>query len=241
MPEGLTINTAQNVKLQFQIAPLGDRIVASLIDLLIRGALMFVIVAIGGLFAPDSPGQFWKILFIISILVPFVLYHFLFEVFNNGQSPGKRAFDLRVVSLTGENVSVGAYLLRWLFRIVDFQIFTGLVALIAVAASKKGQRIGDMVAGTTVIKETTAVRFRQLAYDESPDIYQPVYPQARSLKPAHIELIKETLNNPGLENSDQLVVLLAQKTASMLGVQYDEHPRKFLRTVLNDYYRTSRA
>jgi hypothetical protein len=191
-----------------------------------------------GVIAPNSLiNGFGALAIIMTVLfaIPFLGYHLLFEVFNNGQSPGKRIFDLRVVSLRGDMVSIGAYMLRWLFRIVDFHILSGLVAVIAVAASDKGQRVGDMVAGTTVIKESKRIAFRQLAFDEVRNEHIPLYPQATELQPAHIELIKETLGNLSLENSDIHVRLLADKTAAILGVTYEDHPRKFLRTVVNDY------
>ncbi|HLF65238.1 MAG TPA: RDD family protein [Saprospiraceae bacterium] len=235
MPGQITIETTQNVNLQYEIAPLGERIVANIIDGLIRIAVFIVALIFLNVLSPGFEFGAVAIVTIILFAVPFVFYHLLFEIFNNGQSPGKRIFDLRVVSIRGEMVSIGAYLLRWLFRIVDFHIFSGLVALIAVASSDKGQRVGDMVAGTTVIKESRRVVFRQLAFDEVRAEYVPTYPQATKLQPVHIELIKETLNDLALENSEGHVKLLADKTAGMLGLTYEEHPRKFLRTIVNDY------
>jgi uncharacterized RDD family membrane protein YckC len=239
----ITIETTQNVTLHYQVAPLGERIVAYIIDGLIRIALLIAFVILLGIIVPnflvDGMGVAGTVM-IFVFLIPFLFYHLLFEIFNHGQSPGKRIFDLRVVSLKGEMVSIGAYLLRWLFRIVDFHIFSGLIAVIAVAASDKGQRLGDMVAGTTVIKESRQLSFGQLAFDEVREDYIPTYPQAASLQPAHIELIKETLNNLALENSEEHVRMLADKTAQMLEIAYAEHPRKFLRTIVNDYNGASR-
>lgn len=97
-----------------------------------------------------------------------------------------------------------------------------------------------MVAGTTVIKDSRQIALRQLAFDHVAPEYVATYPQAVDLQPAHIELIKETLSDLSLENSDAHVQLLAEKTAKMLSVTFDEHPRKFLRTVVNDYSGASR-
>ncbi len=234
----ITIETTQNVDLQYQVAPLGERIVAYIVDSLIRIAIFIAGAIFLGIIAPnfltDGIGVLLTIMIVI-VALPLVFYHLFFEIFNNGQTPGKRIFELQVVSIRGEMVSIGAYFLRWLFRIVDFHIFSGLVAVIAVASSEKGQRVGDMVAGTTVIKLSRRVGFRQLAFDEVREEYIPTYPQATQLKPTHIELIKETLDNLALENSEDHVRLLAEKTASMLGITYEEHPRKFLRTIVSDY------
>jgi uncharacterized RDD family membrane protein YckC len=242
MPEQISVETTQNVDLQFEVASLGDRILAYLIDGLIKGALIFVLILVfsiiaPGLFSsPQMPVIFYIVLSLL-IVIPFAFYHLLFEIFNHGQSPGKRVFQLRVVSINGAPVSIGAYLLRWVFRIVDFHIFSGLVAVIAVASGKKGQRVGDMVAGTTVIKEVQRVTLSQLAYQKVQPDYVPVYPQAVQLNAQHIELIRETLNNLALNNVDAHVRLLADKTAGMLNITYSEHPRKFLRTIVQDYSR----
>jgi uncharacterized RDD family membrane protein YckC len=241
MSGNVTVETTQNVDLELPLAPLGERILACLIDGFIRGVILIIMIFVIGWFVDMSTfNQSLFVVLMILALLPVLAYHLLFEIFNNGQSPGKRVFHLRVVSLQGDSVSIGAYVLRWLFRLVDFQLFSGLIALIAVAASEKSQRVGDMVAGTTVIKEQHQIQFHQLAYDEQKPAYIPVYPQASQLEPVHIELIKETLNNFQLTRAENHVTLLAEKTAIMMGVMYQEHPRKFLRTVVNDYSGASR-
>jgi len=243
MSGNITVETTQNVDLELSLAPLGERILACLIDGIIRGAIVIALMLLAGAIMPNMMigSNPVMVAIIILVMLPFISYHLLFEIFNNGQSPGKRLFGLRVVSLSGNSVSIGAYVLRWLFRLVDFQLFSGLIALIAVAASEKGQRLGDMVAGTTVIKERQRIGFHRLAYDETKPAYVPTYTQAAQLTPAHVELIKETLDNFQLAGSDVHVALLADKTAGILGVTYTEHPRKFLRTVVNDYSGVSRV
>ena len=70
----------------------------------------------------------------------------------NGQSVGKRILKIKVISLDGSQPSIGQYFIRWLFRLVDFALTAQVGGLICVAVSKNKQRIGDIVAGTTLIK-----------------------------------------------------------------------------------------
>src|SRR5690606_21050190 len=89
---------------------------------------------------------------IAIVTVPFLLYHPLFEILMNGQSPGKRQMKIKVVSLDGSSPTIGGYLMRWLFRLVEVFMLRGAVAMVTIAANGKGQRLGDIAAGTTVVK-----------------------------------------------------------------------------------------
>src|SRR4029077_19753394 len=91
-------------------------------------------------------------IWIVVLVIPFALYNLLFEIFMNGQSPGKRAMDIKVLRLDGTPATVGDYIMRWLFALVDVHLFSGLIAVLCIAIGGKGQRLGDMVAGTTVVK-----------------------------------------------------------------------------------------
>lgn len=232
MADQVQISTSQNVDLGFEIAPLGDRILAYIIDSVIRSIYVFLVFILIGLLGESSDQL---IVLIILLILPAVFYHLLFEIFNDGQSPGKRAFGLRVAAIDGGMVSTGSYILRFLLRIVDFNIMSGIVALIAVAASKKGQRIGDMVAGTTVIKMQSQYRLRQLIYQDLEEEYEPTYFGLERLKSSDIALIKEVLDNRGIENSEKYVLALAEKVAGILEIDEYPNPRRFLRTVVKDF------
>ena len=236
MSQEFRIQTTQNVDLGYEVASLGDRILAYLLDALIQYAYIIAIVIIMSFLnaASDGLSTSFTVLFIVLAL-PFIFYHFLFELLNNGQSPGKRSFNMRVVRTDGEMTTMGSLLLRWLFRLVDIQLFSGLVAIIVIAASGKGQRVGDIVAGTTVIKERKAHSIRHLAYEEPKEEYIPTYPQVRKLNSQQIEVIRETLNNLEIDHIHDHVRLLSDKIAGIMGVDFEEHPRKFLRTVVKDF------
>src|SRR5580700_8154459 len=134
--ETITVRTTQNIDIDYEIGGLGERILAYLIDLGIFLALWFLI-SVSFAYLPNSGIQvfYW----ILSILLLF--YDLVCEVFFNGQSIGKLIMKIRVISLDGARPKFSQYLLRWLFRIVDFELTLWLGGLISVAMTENGQRI----------------------------------------------------------------------------------------------------
>src|SRR5690606_34920667 len=100
----------------------------------------------------------------ILFYLPVIFYHLLCEVFMDGQTFGKKAIDIKVVKLDGSQPSVGSYFLRWLLQIVDLPFF-GAIGIITILVNGKGQRVGDLAAGTTVIslKHRTGIKDTILA------------------------------------------------------------------------------
>ncbi len=144
------VRTTQNVFIEYTLASIGDRILAYLID---RIALIFYTVSLFALVAQANVNNIW--VWIIFLGVPWLFYSLLFEILMNGQTPGKRVMSIQVVKLDGTPATIGSYLLRWIFALVDFYIMSGVVAVVCIAMGEKGQRVGDMVANTTVVKTST--------------------------------------------------------------------------------------
>ena len=143
--DNISIHTTQNVDIEYQLASIGDRILATLLDYLLFLAYF--------LFAALTKWELFDSIAIMSILVlPILFYDLICEVLFQGKSFGKMIMKIKVVMLDGTQANFGAYLLRWLLRIIDMRLFGGALALIAILINGKGQRIGDMAAGTTVIK-----------------------------------------------------------------------------------------
>jgi uncharacterized RDD family membrane protein YckC len=227
------VHTAQNVSLEYEVASLGDRIVAAILDYLILGAWFM---ACGVIFAAlKLQGQAGMVVLGLLVLVPYVFYDFICEVFFNGQSIGKRARDIRVMRLDGTAPSVGDYLLRWLLRIVDLAMFSGLVAVITIAANGRGQRIGDLAAGTTVVKVRPQAT-SPLAPGLS-DIanYQPVFPQAALLADHDVALIRQMAQQASARGNYEVLNELANKVKTITGIRTDLQDGPFLQTVLRDH------
>ncbi|TDN37789.1 RDD family protein [Hymenobacter sp. UV11] len=242
----IRIHTTQNVTLEYEVASLGDRIVATLIDyfvLLAWGVLWGVLFTSVASRNHESGTTDWgsaagivAIVIITIILAPYLLYFLLSEIFFNGQTIGKKARDLRVVRLDGTAPRVGDYLLRWLLRLVDFGFGGGIVAVVAIAAGGKGQRLGDMAAGTSVI----SLRHRPQVLADLPSPaalagYQPVFPQAADLSDHDVALLRQLLSRSIKQGNYVLLNETATKIKQLLGVHTDLPDEAFLQTILRDH------
>lgn len=227
--DSIRVETPQNVALDFEPGTLGDRIGGALID----GALLAVyLIAVLMLLASFSALRGWPA---ALPFLPVIGYNLFMEVFFDGQSFGKKMMHLRVISLDGKRASLSQYLIRWMFRLVDFLLTECLCAVFTVALSKKRQRLGDMVAGTAVIKLEGKTTLADTLYVPVPAGYQVRYEKAAALSAADVQLIKEVLRY--YRNTGNLVLVheAAEKTADVLGVALREDAHSFLTTILEDY------
>lgn len=235
MPQDLTIGTTQHVSLDVELAPLGDRILAYFIDSLIQGAYLFVVMIVFSGAIGATSGASWTMVVLLFLLLPFIFYHLLFEVYNDGQTIGKKSMRIKVASVHGGDVSFASYLLRWLFRLVDLSLTSGVAALIAISVTENNQRLGDLVANTTVIKTRQKVRLQDLSYVETAVEHEVTYPEAVHLTPEEADLIKEVLRNRDAENISAIIDKLSERIAMKLKVSPPENRRDFLRVLFSDY------
>ena len=239
----IKITTSQNIDIDYQVAGLGDRIVARLIDYGIFMALYIACFIVFGIVMGvsndyTSTGVNIGIFILIAIWLGLcVLYDLLCEIFLNGQSFGKRGMKIKVISLNGARPTVGQYLLRWIFRLFDFGITGGSCAIICVALSDKKQRLGDMVAGTTLISLAPKTGFNDLVFSPPAADYEPVYSQVSQLTDKDIVLIHDVIRNFNHTRNSDLVYRLAMRLKAFLKVTYPReiNEYQFLEIVLNDY------
>jgi uncharacterized RDD family membrane protein YckC len=227
----IQVRTTQNVFIHYPLASVGDRILAYLLDTLI---LIVYAIAVGLLLIYGEIESYW--VWILMLGMPWLLYALLFEIFMDGQTPGKRVLNIKVIRLDGTPASIGDYTLRWIFALIDLKFLSGAIAVILIAAGGKGQRLGDMVAGTSVIKQTeqkeiTAKEVFVVADTE----YQPVFAQAIQLNESDIDLIQRALEvNRDLGNSKPMLAV-TEKLRTQLGIQTDMPPVKLLYTLIKDF------
>ncbi len=227
----VSVRTSQNVVIQYPVASIGERIAAHLIDKLI---LVVYIITIAYFFIRLKIEQPW--IWVSAIGLPMLFFSLLFEIFREGQTPGKILLKIQVVRLDGSRASTGDYLLRWVFALVDFGVLAGVIAVIIVAAGGKGQRLGDVVAGTTVVKLTEHKEISSheifITADEN---YVPVFAQAIQLSSRDIELMQRALEaEQRLGNSEPLERLI-EKAKLQLGIQSDLSPDELVRTLIKDH------
>jgi uncharacterized RDD family membrane protein YckC len=236
----IRITTSQNIELEYDLASLGERIGAFALDLLVVFAYLIIISIVVNVIAV-SGNQSGLIYFLLFL--PAAFYNLLSEIFLNGQTLGKRVLKIKVISITGTSASIGQYMIRWLFRLIDIFFSFCTCALISVAVSDKKQRVGDMVAGTTLIKTQPRTAFNQTMYVPTPEInYTVSYPAVTSLSDKDIQLIKEALLHISKTNNLYLAYPVAEKVKKMLNIETNLDPSHFLQTVVADYnYLTSRG
>ena len=151
----LQVETPEHVMLDLEIAGVGSRALAALLDLLIMvgsGIGVLIVVAIFAGFGVTIGSIGGAILLFVGFLV-WTGYFMLFEGLRQGQTPGKRIVGIRVVSDTGNAVTMGAAAARNLLRIADFMPPPYLIGGVLVALHPRGKRLGDMVAGTVVARD----------------------------------------------------------------------------------------
>ncbi|GAB3721554.1 RDD family protein [Hymenobacter agri] len=238
----IRVHTAQNVTLEYEVASLGDRIVAAIIDNVVLWAwviacalVVFNVLRVGG--GRSDIGNVAAIV-VLGLLagIPYVFYNLICEVFFNGQSIGKKARDIRVMRLDGTAPRLGDYLLRWLLRIVDtsLPVIGGFVAMITIAINGKGQRLGDLAAGTTVIK-LRRVAAQSAALPELPVNYQVVFPQAALLEDHDLALVRQLMQRAAAREDYALLNEVANKVKALTGIQTTLPDDAFLKTVLRDH------
>jgi uncharacterized RDD family membrane protein YckC len=233
--ERVHIQTAHNVALDFEVAGVGDRVLAALIDYVVLVAYFLgaVILAVAVFETFTRTVQ-------VLISAPYFLYFFLCELLLDGQSIGKRVMTIRVVRRDGTSPSVGSYLLRWVTRPVEFVLTGGLVALVTVLVTGTGQRLGDLAAGTTVVKLRPKTALRDTILADLDTAHTITYPQVERLADADVALAKDVLNTlttaSRSRHTDALGNRAKEALARKMGIAPPEAPPvAFLRTVVADY------
>ncbi|WP_199120220.1 RDD family protein [Pedobacter sp. ASV28] len=243
--ETVRVNTSQHVDIDYPVAGLGERIGAHLID-----TAIFIVVYLLALFTFGISGfaaQFNGTFIIVLIIIYagcYVFYDLVAEIFFNGQSFGKRLLKIKVISIDGAQPSIGQYFIRWIFRIVDFVLTFKLLGFICIAVSDDKQRIGDIVAGTTVIKTAPATKIEHIAFHPTADDYIPMFQNVALMSDRDVELIHEVVRTYYITKNPDLIYKMAEKVSSFLGVTIPEsmNEMQFLNTVSADYVQiTSRA
>ena len=157
----LSIETPEQVALEFPVAGIGSRFVALLLDHILQfGALLVLllvfiaVMAAEGEHAEDKLSGKWFIASFIFIVFAIIWGYFaLFEAFWQGQTPGKRVMKLRVIKDTGRQITLFESLARNLLRFVDYMPSLYLAGVITMLCNKRNKRLGDLAAGTLVVHE----------------------------------------------------------------------------------------
>ena len=204
--ETLVIETPERVPLHFALASIGNRFLACAFDHALQFLLMAVVALVllwagrwaGPLFDRLVEAPKWLIaVAILSVFLVWSSYFAFFEWVWNGQTPGKRWLRLRVIREDGRPVTFWEAAARNVLRIFDMMPFPFYsIGLVSVFISRRDQRIGDMVAGTVVVREreAEAPSFEQIFNAPTSDLAL-----RRSFKPVPFNADLRTLNETEIE------------------------------------------
>lgn len=225
-----SIETSQNVSILQKPAYLTDRIFAYLIDALIMGVYIFGVFFI----VTGVSSNTFSMSLTVVLLLPVMLYHLLFELFNNGQSPGKNALQIRVIKEDGSAPSIGDYLMRWILRLLEITSLSGVIAILSIVFTNKSQRLGDLAAKTIVVSEKREIK--QNLFFDIPVDYQPTFEQVIIFTDQDIQRIKNVYLSAKKNSNQFLLAQLQQKIIEKLRIETSLSPNQFILVVLKDYY-----
>ena len=238
----IELQTTQNVTIEYELATLGERIMALIIDMVtvLGGYLIFTSLLIAVI---DVGWDDFNLSFLsfATLFICFLLYHFLFELLSNGQSLGKKALNIQVVRLDSKELTSGDSMLRAVFYFVDLLGSLSVLGVLTISASARKQRLGDMAAGTVLIKVRVVNRFdlNDILRISSLADYEPKYLDVRQFSEGDMLLIKNTLARyqryPNHAHR-KLVHGLAQKLSLQLGETASVvNSTEFLKTLIRDF------
>ncbi len=227
----ISVPTSQNVTIEYEVAGIGTRIGAFLLDILVLIAWLltvYLILGYGLNLISDS--------IMLIFFLPVFFYPLLCELFLDGQTIGKKLNKIRVVKLDGTQPGIGSYLLRWILWPIDILISSGAVAVTTILINGQGQRLGDMAAGTTVISLKPRSSLADTIFTAVDEDYIPRFPQVANLSDRDMMLIKDVLDQSRRDRNPQLLTALATRVRTILDVDPTPlTPLEFVRTVVKDY------
>ncbi len=233
----IQIDTTQNVLVQYQLASSGERFLALIIDVI---SILLLIWISGLVFF------FSSILIEVWVWLIVATYSPVLETFNHGRTLGKMAMNLKVIKVDGEQAQPLDYLSRWSTKGIEIYLTLGSLAGLVSFFSPKGQRLGDVLANTVVIKQESIGRLNlgRVTALKKYDDYEAQYPQVLQLQEEEVVLIHETYNRfkkfkteGHIAAFDRLVNSLAAK----LEIENVPNSEVFVKQLIKDYVILTRS
>lgn len=227
------IETTQNVLFINEVASVAERLLAAILDYIVLGVYAIIIgMILSGIHTDSLAVQ-------IILFLPTSFYHLVMEASNDGRSLGKMIMKIKVIRKDGAHPTLGNYLIRWIFRLVDVTLLLGGIAVVTIIFNGKGQRLGDIVANTTVIRTKQKANINDTLYVKVSDDYHVKYNEVERLSEEDIRIVKEVVSFFQKETTSQRAVHMAAKTKEQimkkLNITTMEKATSFLKTIIKDY------
>ncbi len=251
--EKLTIETPEQIALEYPLAGIGSRFMAFFYDSLIQLVIFLVGILLIALIAPDL-GRYWPSAWnwmaALWIFAGFCMYWGYFAVFEalwNGQTPGKRKAGIRVIKDSGRPITAFEAIARNFMRAIDSMPGIYGVAVITIFVDRRSRRLGDMVAGTVVVHDKRDEAAQPYLHTSADVIATPAASAsiANKLTLQELEVIEAFLNRrldlpPNVR--EQSAKKIADAIAAKLEVPAEERgpDEKFLEAVAREFRNTAR-
>ncbi len=250
----ISINTAFNIELEFALATVPKRILAYIIDFVLMVLYMYGMKSLihgnASIYDSDFVG-----LDILVVSFPMLIYSLITELTMNGQTVGKKIVGIRVMSLEGGEPTVGQFILRWITKFFEWPMlfgfvilsgpylalytlltcFFGIALIITIAVTPKSQRLGDLLAGTTVVNTKTKFNVHDTVFMDMGTDYVAKFPQVMQLSDNDINTIKRIVENGYNNKKTQLYSRVVYRVTEVLNIQSTGYDYEFLNTLLEDY------
>jgi len=235
----IELQTTQNVRINYELALLRDRLIAFVIDFL-AVATAVILMSIFTLSVLSEVGL--ELYFGLLIIAPFVtFYTLLMEWSTKGQTLGKMAMRIQVVRVDGKPLDFTDYLLRWVFRLLDIWFSGGSIAVVMISSSSRSQRLGDLVSNTTVVRTRPRmdIQLRDILKIGTAVDYTLTYPAVKRFREQDMITLKQTVERYLLYKNAahaEALHLACKRVCDLLGIsEVPEDEVGFLRTVIKDY------
>lgn len=251
----IQIETVFNIDLEFEAAPFYKRLLAYIIDFV----LLIIYLYSMQYFFQEALGLYLNetaALNLLLISLPMLFYSLVAELLLNGQTIGKKIMGIRVISLDGGEPVFGQYFIRWITKffewpflfgyvvfsassLVSYILITalfGIAVVITIAITKKNQRLGDIAAGTVLVRTNTDFTVHDTVFmDVSNDNYKVMFPEVMRLSDNDINTIKSILTQARKRNNLEVSKRVENKIKDVLHIQSTLYTIDFLEKLLEDY------
>lgn len=239
----IQITTTQNVNLNFKLAELNHRILAWFLDVLVKSSyigmmvfFLFKVLSIHDTF--KGLDQWSAVSLIIIICIPAIFYTLVLETLLGGQTVGKKIMKLKVLKIDGYQTSFIDFFIRWVMRIVDVNMMSGIIALIFIGSSKNSQRLGGISSGTAVVSLRNKINISHTILEENvQEYYKPTYPSVIKLSDNDVRIIKEHFIRAKEKTDHALFLKLKDKILQVTSIEVEGelNTELFIDTVIKDY------